>query len=387
MDTVDGYWVEAGELDQHRALHWADAGNSRLFSVELDGRDYLYKEYTDAFRADADQHALGRLIAWRDGLAEHDRERLDTVAAWPRYRVREDGLLRGVLLPFALEPFYEQAGNGWRPRMLSDFIRLTADGQVRPAARPDVKHAALGHAADVLLWFHGRGVVVNDVRELNVLCTKHGTDVFYVDCDVMVGPWRSVGPAAAPEYMAKAIPGLDRPSRETDIARLAWTAAAILLDDLALPEVREDRLLGVTDPASASLLAASSRPGAVDVEGWRRLSVRWTAPHWTATSPVPGPAAESQEPPAPAPLPPTRPVPMFVAQEVGTSFRVPPRFRRPDPVYGLPPPPMLPAVADPPGPWSQLSRRTRVLLIGALVTLLAVCGLFALTMSLRGMAH
>ncbi|WP_433360113.1 hypothetical protein ACQPZX_26150 [Actinoplanes sp. CA-142083] len=384
MDTVTDYWVEAAELERQHPLHWADAGNSRLFRVDFEGQEYLYKEYTEAFRSDADQHALGRLIAWRDTLAAHDRAHLDGVAAWPRFRVRHNGLLLGVLLPFAPERFYEKGRDDPRPRMLAQLIRLKADGRIRPGAEPEVKHAALGHAVEVLLWFHSHRVVINDVRELNVLCAKFGTDVFYVDCDVMAGPWRGVGPAAAPGYMAKAIPGLDRPTRETDIARLAWMAAAILLDDLALPEVREDQLRKVTDPAAARLLTTASRPGAIDEDGWRKLIDRWTAPRWTATAKVGG-AAEA--PPAPAPpLPPTRPVPMFQAESVGSTFKVPPRFRRPDPVYGLPPAPMLPAVVAPPGPLEWLRGRGRVLLVGTVIAVLALCGLVTLSMSLRGRA-
>ena len=380
--TGTEYWVESAELDRVEPLRWSDAGNSQLFSCRYDDRPYLYKEYADDFRRDADQHALGDLIRWRDTLSAYDRDKLDSMAAWPRFRVRRDGFLRGVLLPFAPERFYERDGSAPRPRMLSELIRLKAAGEVRPGARGDIKQAALGHAIEVLLWFHSQRVVVNDVREVNILCARWGTDVFYVDCDVMVGPWRPVGPPAAPAYMQNAIPGLDRPSRETDVARLAWMAAAILLDDLALPEVRADQLRKVTDPGAAQLLAEASRPGPIDDDRWRKLVDRWTAPRWEARARVPG-----QEPePVAASLPPTRPVPIFVAEQVGTSFRVPERFRRADPVYGLPPAPMLPVAPTPPSPLAGLSDRARLALILGIVGLLALCGLVTLSMSLRGMA-
>jgi hypothetical protein len=182
--------------------------------------------------------------------------------------------------------------------------------------------------------------------------------------------------------MAKAIPGLDRPSRETDIARLAWMAAAILLDDLALPEVRVDRLTKVTDPGAAELLTAASRPGTIDEERWRKLAERWTAPRWTATAKVGAPAEPAD--PARPPLAPTRPVPMFTAEPATTSFRVPDRFRRPDPRYGLPPSPMLPAATEPPSAWGAITGRVRLWLIVALVAVLALCGLVTFAMSFRG---
>jgi hypothetical protein len=392
VDTVTEYWVEAGELSRPVPLHWADAGNSRMFRVCLDGQELLYKEYTEEFREGADQHALGRLIGWRDTLSRHDRDHLDRVAAWPRYRVRHHGALMGVLVPFAPGAYFEQGDDGPRPRMLAQLIRLRSAGRILHGASSDVKHTALGRAADVLFWFHSHRVIVNDVRELNVLCTPQGTDVFYVDCDVMTGPWRNVGPPAAPGYMMKAIPGLERPSRETDIARLSWMAAAILLDDIALPEVRPDQLLKVTDPAAAQLLATASRPGTIDDLGWRGLIERWTAPRATGYAGVPGTAGRPFETSAAAepvtasvPLPPTRPVPMFRVEQASPSFRVPDRFRRPDPAYRLPAAPLLPAAVEPPSPWSRLSHRHRVLLLGGFLVILAVCGVVTLSMSVRGM--
>lgn len=399
MDTVINHWVESGELREQRLLPWADSGNSTLWSCVFRGQEFVYKEYTDDFRAEANHHALERLIAWRSGLPDGSRTRLDTVAAWPRYGVRKNGLLRGVLLPFAPVKFFDEHAGGPRPRMLAQLIRLRADGRVRQGATIEVKHCALGHAADVLLWFHSQQVVVNDVREMNILCTANGSAVFYVDCDVMIGPWGAVGPAAAPGYMTAAIPGLDRPSRETDVARLAWMSAAILLDDIALPEVREEWLLKITDPGSAGLLTASSRPSHVDQDAWRRLAGRWTAPPWRGTAPVspasgtgrPGPAPPDPPLPGPTrrrpPLDPTRKVvPLVHAERASDVFRVPGRFRLPDPVIGQ----FLieaerPAERSVPPLWAAMSTRNKAILAGAVLTMLLLCGLATLSMSMRGL--
>ena len=370
-------------------LPWGGSGNSTMWRCSCRGEYFVYKEYTEHFRADVDEPRLQKLIDWRNDLPAGLRERLDAVAAWPRHRVKLDGILQGVLLPFAPAKFFDDSDTGPRPRMLAELIRLRYAGQLRKGGSREVKHAALGNAVEVLLWFHSQQVVVVDVRELNILCSLHGTDVYYVDCDVMKGPWGLVAPAAAPDYMGRAIPGLNRPGPDTDFARMAWMATAILLDTLRFAEIREDALGRVTDRESAQLLAAAGVPGPVDRDGWRRLADRWTSPPWVGTARV---NAEATPDPSPPPGPgrlygatlgPTRKMPTGTAEVNHGSFRVPDRFRLPDPVLAPPPSPVLPAPAAQP-PWTGLSGRHRALLAGVLIAILTLCGLVTLSLSMGG---
>jgi hypothetical protein len=302
--------------------------------------------------------------------------------------VRRDGLLQGVLLPFAPGEFFyrRQIDGKLIPHILASLIRLKAQGTVIPGAPQKVKKHALGHAAEVLLWLHDRGVRVNDLRETNILCRPDGRAVHYVDCDVMMGPWGAVGQVAAPEYLATVLPATLRPARtdepparEAELARLAWMATWILLDDFSLRTVPGGPLTAHIDAADADLLTRSSR-GQGDTVSWRKLAARWTVP-WSGTASVPRAREEPVDVPTGAPEPPVRasvPVyprptrPMVVARRPRRSHEWMPEHLRKDPVpdqSDAPPALVATPIVDP-----ARSNRTLVLVGLAAVLVLTVIG-------------
>jgi hypothetical protein len=321
------YWVELAQLGERQRLGWGNAGNSMMWSCRYAGSRFVFKEYSDEFRAAADQNALGGLIGWRDTLDADDRRHLDRIAAWPRYRVRHNNHLLGVLLPFAPEEYFRTAhhdGYG-HPNVVANLVgRRTMDGTVVPGSPVELKKSALGSAADVLLWFHQRNVYVNDVRELNILCAEQGS-AYFVDCDVMISRWGQVGPVAAPEYLIERLPKNAGLSAGVELARLAWVALWILLEDFSLRDIPLARLTKVVDASDADLIMRTARCQSIRADEWRRLANRWmkvqarARPH--GQTPVITPTSF---------LPPTRTMPE--PQRVGSKTRwVPEQYRRPIP--------------------------------------------------------
>ncbi|GGM27960.1 hypothetical protein ACFFX1_11660 [Dactylosporangium sucinum] len=384
MDSIDiGYWVEYYELRDLRRLGWRDAGNSTLYECTYGGEQYVYKEYSEDFRADADSRALGRLIAWRDGLNDNRRDHLDRTAAWPRFRVHESGLLLGVLVPFAAAGFY-RAGQRAHPQTLAGLVRYTVEGQVRPGAPDRVKTRAIGHAAEVLQWFHQRQVLVNDVRESNILCTDDGAAVYYVDCDVMIGPWGSVGSPAAPDFIANLVPSAARPTPASDFARLAWVAIWLLRNDFSLSHVQLEQLTPTLDVGAARLLVRTSGGADVDMDEWRRLAARWTG-HDRGQAPVetevlqPEPEPEPEPGPEPGPEPVRVPTRRFVAvvRPPHPSRWVPTQYRRATVLVGNVP-------RQPPAPPAAGWREANLVLVVLLVVMAVVCSVGVLWLLMQG---
>ncbi|GAA4443772.1 hypothetical protein GCM10023170_020550 [Phytohabitans houttuyneae] len=370
---VDDHWVELAELSGLERLAWADAGNSTLWRCRLRGVEYVFKQYSVEFRTGAQQHALGGLIAWRDGLARHDRDHLDAIAAWPRYRVRQRGILEGVLLPFAAREFFQldRIDGAETPRTIAHLQHYKADRQVRTGASLQVKCLALGHAAEALLWFHDHNVVVNDLRELNILSTLDGQRVYYVDCDAMMGPWGEVSPAAAPGYLMSLLPRSDRADRRTDLCRLAWLAIWLLLDQFGLMDPPMDKLRRLVADGPADLLRRTSKLDPFEVAEWRRLADRWVRT-WTGTAPV------MQRAPQPT-LPQTLPMPerrRQVVMSTQTRGWLPAQYRQP----ALPPAPAPPLGDTGRGPAQDARRREPPLRLIAFVAVavLATCAVLSL---------
>jgi hypothetical protein len=237
-----------------------------------------------------------------------------------------------VLLPFAPDEYFLAArSDGYsRPNVIANLIRRTMDGNVLPGAPVDLKKSALGNATDVLLWFHQRGVYANDVRELNILCSEPGS-AYFVDCDVMISHWGQVGPVAAPEYLIELLPKRSGPSREIELARLAWVALWILLDDFSLRDVPLAQLTKVIDARDADLIMRTALCRPIHVDEWRRLANRWM--RWKAR------ARPHEQPPVVTPtsyvLPPTQKMPE-PSRPQSKSRWVPEPYRRPIPARSTP---------------------------------------------------
>ncbi|MEV4518457.1 hypothetical protein AB0K00_57060 [Dactylosporangium sp. NPDC049525] len=323
--------MELAQLRDRERLGWGDAGNSTMWSCAYAGMHYVYKEYSEEFRAEADQHALGGLIGWRDALPPEVRRHLDRVASWPRYRVRHNGMLLGVLIPRAPHQFFRPTypDGQIRPNVIANLVSRRINDTVIAGATVPMKQNAIGNATDILLWFHRQDVLVNDVRELNILCTESGSEAYFVDCDVMIGPWGAVGPPAAPGYLQSLLPSA-KPSRQLELVKLAWVAVWLLLDDFSLQSVPLARLTTVINAADATLIAQTANREPVDLENWRRLAGRWIK--WTARATV-GVTPMSTGPqvvtPSAWPLPPTKVMPPAAPSSPAGTGWVPAPYKRP----------------------------------------------------------
>ncbi|BCB84727.1 hypothetical protein [Phytohabitans suffuscus] len=252
-------------------------GNATLHWRRLDGWTWLYKRFTDEHRGGVDEAALTRLIAWRLALPEGARRRLDLLAAWPRFAVQAQGRTTGVLIPAAAEPFFDRRADGRRtPRVLGEM----AGGAGSGGAVPPETLTVLGRLILAVRFLHSLDVVVNDVQPDNVLfrVDGQGTGVYLVDCDSMASVhWGRVGPMTAPDLMSEQVPAGAEPAVSTDLTKLFWVVARVLLD--------EPTVIGLGRPQRTQLLEmlpAAARPpfGALlddpaDAASWDRLGEQW----------------------------------------------------------------------------------------------------------------
>lgn len=331
--SVSGdHWVDVAMLGLSRPLPWSDAGNSTLYECVYQGQPYLFKRYTDEFRREADEAALSRLIAWRHRISAADRQHLDLVAAWPRYRVTESGALLGVLVPIAARQFFQpgEADRPARPRVMTRLIRYRADGQHRPGASLLVKQRALGCAIEVLLWLHSRNVLVNDVHVANILCTEDGHAVYFVDCDVMMSnEWGAVAEPAAPESIRNLVPEASAPTAMTDMARFAWAALWVLMDSFDAQPVSAAHVGRIVARQTAEFLILAGnarRCDPVPVAEWRRLAGLWINDgRFAATARILPPSVASRQSYRAAPGPtrrfPAPPGPRLPHEWVPAPFR------------------------------------------------------------------
>ena len=270
-----------------------DGGNATLHWCRVEGRWSLYKRFTDEHRAAVDEAALVRLIEWRLALPGSVRQRLDAVAAWPRAAVRAAGRATGVLIPAAGESYFETRADGRRrPRTLWELTGGSGPG----GSAPPETLTVLGRLILVVRFLHHLDVVVNDLQQDNVLyrVDGHDTGAYLVDCDSMMSVhWGRVGPVAAPDLMAEQVPASAEPTILTDLTKLFWVVARVLLEDpsvIGLGPYERSQLLSAMPPAARQpLTALLDNP--VDAASWDRLGQQWAV--------VPAPSA----PPAAVPVP------------------------------------------------------------------------------------
>jgi hypothetical protein len=295
MSTMTYAAARLGDLSDPSlpALDLPDGGAAELSQADYRGRTYVFKRYHEELRSVARADELGRMLRWRCGLGEDERSRLDAVAAWPRHIVWDGDRLLGVLTPRAPGAYLA----GPRPRTL-DRLAMTMDagaGRTLGRSPESIKLSALGHLVDAVLHLHALGVVINDLYAHNVLVSAFGDAVLLVDCDSMTGEhWEPVLPVnLTPEWIRTAVPGVDRPTRATDLARLALVVITTMVDpDLERIGPRDvaglARLLGsAVDAEFVCRTLQEPDVGAVAVQQWRELGARWRTASATAAAPAP----------------------------------------------------------------------------------------------------
>ncbi|MFC4145119.1 hypothetical protein ACFO0M_02515 [Micromonospora mangrovi] len=274
-----------------------DGGNAVIYWCEYRQQRYLYKRFREEHRTAVDEAALVRLVRWRRALSPASRTELDQLAAWPRHVVYTDtGQLGGVLMPAAGPRYFRPVRDGRRtPRGLYELI----GSPNRPGAPLAVRVSVLGRLIKVVRWLHRQGVVVNDLQPDNLLyhCAESGAAVYAVDCDSMVSPaqWGRTGPLAVPDLMSEVLPVDTEPTVETDLTKLFWIVARVLLDEPSAIGIgpRDQALLLGAVPAATRRHMTALLHDPTDQASWAALATEWNVPLPPRSSP--------RRPPEPVP--------------------------------------------------------------------------------------
>ncbi len=308
------YQVRSAALspDPDPRIRPEQGGTAVLQPIAYNGRRYFFKEYNPDYRTEVDWDGLAALMAWRRELPAEDRSTLDAYAAWPRFMVLDEASdLVGLLSPRAHRAYYaDQSSAEWKPRVLEMLLPATAGLPVGTGRTPlEIKLRTFGRLIEVVLWFHDRGVLINDLQPQNVLFSQFGDSVHLVDCDSMrSGRWAPVGPVVAPDDVWDQVPHLKKPAPATDMARLSWIAVQTLLEDEVLKIGREhaEKLADLLTPRVAAVLLESCQSGGdqtVDSAEWRQVSQSWLSDGDTPTmaaARVPRPRRDPDPPPEPS---------------------------------------------------------------------------------------
>lgn len=298
--------VQEAELTRDRPDFQVEPGGSAILEpVRYRDGAYLFKRYIDPFREQARVEELERLVAWQPA-GDVDRARLRGFSAWPRHTVWAGGSFLGVLTPVAHPVFraWQPARRIERPRTLAELMsgdRIDAADQ----------RNAFSHLIEAVLWFHDRGVVINDLQPQNVLVDRHGGAVLLVDCDSTTGDhWGLVLDVMAPENVQVQVPDFATPNRRTDLARLAWMIINATIGMAIVGVSRENHaaLTGSVSGRFADFLCTVIRTGRqspADRHTWREMADAWRRP---VQARVAVPVRPVVPPPVPRPSLPTDPL-------------------------------------------------------------------------------
>lgn len=161
-----------------------DGGQGRVWQLS-DGQ--VLKEYFDP--TVVQERELYRLVSWRQSLAPRDRDRCDSIFAWPRQIVVRDGKIVGFLMRPVPDDFYcsfSIAGNEVRRLCEVQYLMFprkkswTGVPVIDMASRVRISKAAV--AAVALL--HRDDFILGDISMANVLWSDlNGGAIFFIDCD------------------------------------------------------------------------------------------------------------------------------------------------------------------------------------------------------------
>ncbi len=248
-------------------------GNSELVEHTYRGDPVLHKRFSAAYREVVDVTALTRLVEWPARLDPVDRAWLGLHTAWPTRLTQEKGEMVGVLLPVAPPRFMTIDRKG----------RSSPRGLLQLSDEPTAELlCAMGRLTQLVLRLHRLGVCVGDLRLENTLVDLHPVSrILQVDCDCMVGPWGTVGPPVAPDYLRQVLPDADQSDVATDLAKVAWCVLLLLLADysvLEIDDVRRARLATRLPVETLDFLIAATDPQTHTVvrsAAWADLSRLW----------------------------------------------------------------------------------------------------------------
>ncbi|MFE7751631.1 hypothetical protein [Streptomyces sp. NPDC057428] len=202
----------------------------------------LYKEYKDP--SEVNGHALADLVAFRQGLGQADRTRLDALAAWPLSRVVEGGRALGFLMRRAPSPMTWRTATGATKLLeLQYLIRPPKVAwQEVPQPTPEQRRALALACVEAIGWFHDAGLVIGDISQANILWSLTPEPaVHFLDCDGFrrVGRDAVQDQAATPDWNDPLAPSTEA-NVDTDAYKTALTAGRILAQE---PYTRPDQHL------------------------------------------------------------------------------------------------------------------------------------------------
>ncbi|GAA3956456.1 hypothetical protein GCM10022384_07040 [Streptomyces marokkonensis] len=153
----------------------------------------LFKEYKVPSKVNGD--ALADLVAFRQGLVQADRSRLDALAAWPLCRVVDSGRTLGFLMRSAPSHMMWRTSTGASKLLELQYLIRAPKVAWQEVAQPTPRQRrALALACvEAIGWFHDAGLVIGDISQANVLWSVSPEPaVHFLDCD----GFRRVGRAA-----------------------------------------------------------------------------------------------------------------------------------------------------------------------------------------------
>lgn len=167
----------------------------RLSDVD---RPLVYKKYKAGH---APHGGLANVVAVRNGLDQAQRQRLDSITAWPIRIVTDRGAVCGVVMPRIPDAFFHRIklpGSGEdkrKPREVQCLFIAPDRAQWlhMPVPAPEERLAVCRDLAAGMAFLHELGIVFGDVNAKNELFRLGaGPMVMFVDCDAV----RKAGNAA-----------------------------------------------------------------------------------------------------------------------------------------------------------------------------------------------
>ncbi|MFF3464575.1 hypothetical protein [Streptomyces sp. NPDC002619] len=250
MSTEDGADVARSSLTLGDRIGSGGQGDVHAIT---DG-SLLYKEYKDPSKVNGS--ALADLVAFRQGLGQGDRTRMNALAAWPLCRVVEGGRTLGFLMKRAPSHMTWRTATGAtkllelqylirRPKVAWKEVQQPTPGQRRTLASACV---------EAVSWFHSAGLVIGDISQANVLWSLSPEPaVHFLDCDGFrrVGRPAVQAQAATPDWNDPLAPSTEA-SVDTDAYKTALMAARILAQEAYLrPDKRLQAVAGCLNERQA----------------------------------------------------------------------------------------------------------------------------------------
>ena len=193
-----------GELTVGALL--AEGGSADLYDCRVpdENRRLLYKAYKQSILPLVDVGVLRELVYFPARLDAEQWNRLDSITAWPRAAVVDNGALAGILMDRAPDRFMRTDRKG---AVVPRDLREAGAGYQTAVRRqsdyyePPHKAALLGRLLEALSMMNGLGLVFGDLQPKNVLITAPSAAppaILLVDCDSFWISGRHILPAFEP---------------------------------------------------------------------------------------------------------------------------------------------------------------------------------------------